>query len=202
MIVPEKNATIELLGWLAGQGMDVEAPLPRGFGDIEKLARGFDKPKFADAISKAKEIAATAAKSKQDAADVEFAKKGAALGKYRGPDADNRSLLVNPNAFEPGTGYYFGNVMPDKWMTRDRVLCHAVDTALVGNKGESELFLILIEDAELRRAFTPSTISAPYSSASLSLGFDVILVPYDDPTYTSLPTFKLVAMKPAKLTLQ
>ena len=162
---------------------------------LQEWVKECKKPGFAAAISKAE----VAAKALAAAKDAEFARKGRALGKYFGPDSDNVRLLSNPNAFEPGAGYYFHNVLPDKWVMRDKVLCHTENISL-RNQVSSDLFLIFIEDPDLRRAFTPWELPI-VAGKEMILGYDVILQAYDESVATTWPSFKLVAMRPAKPTM-
>jgi hypothetical protein len=162
-----------------------------------------EKHKFVAVLAQAAKSAAEAEAQKGKILEAAFFQKGSALGKFYGKDEDdnNQRLLKNPNAFKPGAGYYFGNVIPYKWLTREKVVCYAEDLSIIGNKGQSEMFLIYIEDPELRRSFTASELSAG-DGQILTLGFDVILVPYDDPLYTTWAGFKLIAMKQRKIFLQ
>ncbi|OHD26756.1 MAG: hypothetical protein A2Y38_10540 [Spirochaetes bacterium GWB1_59_5] len=63
------------------------------------------------------------------------------------------------------------------------------------------MFPIYIEDAESRRSFTPTDLTAS-DGQIITLGFDVILVPYEDSLFSTWAGFKLIAMKQAKFFLQ
>jgi len=135
--------------------------------------------------------------------NASFLKVTEMLTKYHGKEELNKNLdlLSNPNSFEEQEGYYFSNIIPIKWLSRDRVVCHSVDLSLLGNRGESNLFVLYIEESNLRKSFSTSTITSPFG-ASIELGFDVIVTPADDQQYDgALPYLKLLSMKPAKLNL-
>lgn len=203
ILCEETGSTVAQLIWLATQGMPTSYEI-RHQGvlyaeTLERWALAGEKTKFAKVMAQLAIEKAELEEKQEKLLEEAFLQKGSALGKFYGKDEDdnNQRLLKNPNAFKPGAGYYFGNVIPYKWLTREKVVCYAEDLSIIGNKGQSEMFLIYIEDPELRRSFTPSELSAGYGQP-LTLGFDVILVPYDDPLYTTWAGFKLIAMKPVK----
>jgi hypothetical protein len=142
-------------------------------------------------------------KIQEEKENASFLKVTETLNRYHGKEELNKNLdlLTNPNSFEEQEGYYFSIVIPIKWLSRDRVVCHSVDLSLLGNRGESNLFVVYIEESNLRKSFSTSTITSPFG-ASLEFGFDVIVTPADDQQYDgALPYLKLLSMKPAKLSL-
>ena len=204
----ENNNLIQLLPWLIEQGLDPTIPISIYSGSSKLLSSTslveFSKdsgmPELATAFS---EASTQFLKNQDDKENAAFQKVLGTLRKYHGKEevVSNLDLLSNPNSFEELEGYYFSNVLPVKWLSRDRVICHSVDLSLWGNQGESELFVLYIEDSSLRKAFTTKKITSP-TGTSLEFGFDVIVTLTGDQQYDgALPYLKLLSMKPAKLNL-
>lgn len=204
----KNNNLIQLLPWLIEQGLDPTIPISIYSGSSKLLSsttlveysKDSGMPELATAFSDA---ITQFLKNRDDKENAAFQKVLGSLRKYHGKEevVSNLDLLSNPNSFEEQEGYYFGNVLPVKWLSRDRVICHSVDLSLWGNQGESELFVLYIEDSSLRKAFTTKKITSP-TGTSLEFGFDVIITLADDQQYDgALPYLKLLSMKPAKLNL-
>jgi len=199
---------VDLLPWLIENGLDPTIPFSTYSSSSElrssmtpaDYAKDQGMPELAKAFSEAE---TQFLKIRDDKENVAFQKVLGTLRKYHGNEevASNLDLLSNPNSFEEQEGYYFSNVLPVKWLSRDRVICHSVDLSLLGNRGESELFVLYIEDSGLRKAFTTKKVTSP-NGTSLEFGFDVIVTPAEDQQYDgALPYLKLLSMKPAKLNL-
>lgn len=216
----KKSGIIQLLPWLVDKGLDPTIPYSIFSSSLELLysftplmaveEQGIAElvKAFSDAETQYAKILADREtvqnyKAQEEKETALFLKVTEALKRYHGKEEVNRNLdlLTNPNSFEEQEGYYFSNVIPVKWLSRDRVVCHSVDLSLLGNRGESNLFVLYIEESNLRKSFSTSTISSPFG-ASLELGFDVIVTPAEDQQYDgALPYLKLLSMKPAKLNL-
>ncbi len=209
MVIAYKTpGLIELLPWLIENGLDPTIPVSTYSSSSELRSSmtpaDYAKDQRLSELAKAFSDAETQfLKLRDDKENAAFQKVLGTMRKYHGKEevASNLDLLSNPNSFEEQEGYYFGNVLPVKWLSRDRVICHSVDLSLWGNQGESELFVLYIEDSSLRKSFTTKKITSP-TGTSLEFGFDVIVTLADDQQYDgALPYLKLLSMKPAKLNL-
>lgn len=208
VIVYKTPGLVDLLPWLIENGLDPTIPTSMYSSSSElrssmtpaDYAKDQRMPELAKAFSEAE---TQYLKNRDDKENAAFQKVLGTLKKYHGKEevTSNLDLLSNPNSFEELEGYYFGNVLPVKWLSRDRVICHSVDLSLWGNQGESELFVLYIEDSSLRKSFTTKKITSP-TGTSLEFGFDMIVTPAVDQQYDgALPYLKLLSMKPAKLNL-
>ncbi len=216
----QKSGLVKLLPWLVDKGLDPTIPYliystssellysftPAMYLEDQgktELAKAFSDAEAQYAKIQADREKAQYYKTQEEKENASFLKGTETLKRYHGKEEVNRNfdLLTNPNSFEEQEGYYFSNVIPIKWLSRDRVVCHSVDLSLLGNRGESSLFVLFIEESNLRKSFSTSTITSPFG-ASLELGFDVIVTPADDQQYDgALPYLKLLSMKPAKISL-
>ena len=188
-----KNGLVQLLPWLVDNGLDPTIPYLIYSSSSELLYsftpamyvedRGMTEltKAFSDAEAQYAKIQENREKTEyyktqEEKENASFLKVIETLKRYHGKEEVNRNLdlLTNPNSFEEQEGYYFSNVIPIKWLSRDRVVCHSVDLSLLGNRGESNLFVLYIEESNLRKSFSTTTINSPFG-ASLEMGFDVIV---------------------------
>lgn len=204
----QDDRAIQLLPWLIEKGLDPTIPFSV-YSSSSKLLESqtlveFLKEQGKIDLAKAFSEAETQFRRIRDEREnASFQKVLGTLKNYHSKEEvdKNLDLLSNPNSFEEQDGYYFSNVLPVKWLSRDRVVCHSVDLTLYGNRGESNLFVLYIEDTSLRKSFTTTKITSP-DGTSLEFGFDVIVTPANDQLYDgALPYLKLLSMKPAKLDL-
>jgi hypothetical protein len=209
MVIAYKTpGLVDLLPWLIESGLDPTIPLSTYSSSSELRSSmtpaDYAKDQGLSELAKTFSDAETQfVKNRDDKENAAFQKVLGSLKKYHGKEevASNLDLLSNPNSFEEQEGYYFSNVLPVKWLSRDRVICRSVDLSLLGNRGESELFVLYIEDSSLRKSFTTKKVTSP-NGASMEFGFDVIVTPAEDQQYDgALPYLKLLSMKPAKLSL-